>query len=146
MSSPPTPKVYHQLSTRRRHNVSGAPTNHTHAPTDRKAAAAMSSLDVKTEEQDDSAAPKKEVDQKALAEAMKFLSVGQDSNAAVKKTAEGGKKKDAEPPKPLLKVDAADVALLVEQLDLPKARATDLLRANEADVEKAMGAWVVAGV
>lgn len=109
---------------------------------DRKAAKAMSSLDVKTE--DEPAQPKKEVDQKALAEAMKFLSVGQDTGAT-KKAAEG-KKKDAEPPKPLVKVDQADVALLVEQLDLSKAKATKLLRANEADVRRAMVAWVEAGV
>lgn len=109
---------------------------------DRKAAAAMSSLDVKTD--DAPAAPKKEVDAKALAEAMKYLSVGQTDGGAAKKTE--AKKKEAEPAKPLVKVDQADVALLVEQLDLSKGRATELLRAHEADAGKAMSAWVEAGV
>ena len=77
---------------------------------DRKAAAAMSSLDVKTDEEP--AHAKKEVDQKALAEAMKYLNVGQES-AGKKKEKEGGEKKVVEAPKPLVKVDAGDVALLV---------------------------------
>lgn len=110
---------------------------------DRKAAQAMSSLDVKTDE-DDSSAPKKEVDTKALAEAMKYLSVGE---SAGKKDAGAAKKKEVEAPaKPLVKVDAADVALVVEQCDLSKAKATELLRAYGADVERAMRGWVVAGV
>lgn len=108
---------------------------------DRKAAAAMSSLDVKSEEEP--AQPKKEVDQKALAEAMKFLSVGEEKG---KKAAEaGGKKKDVEAPKPVIKVDQADVALVAEACDMNKVKATELLRRYDADAGKAMGAWVRAG-
>ena len=71
-----------------------------HAPTgtadDRKAAAALSSLDARD---DDSATGKKDVDTKALGEAMKNLNVD-------------GKTK-AEEKKKVVKVDAQDVALLV---------------------------------
>jgi len=60
---------------------------------DRKAAAALSSLDAR----EDDAAGKKEVDTKALGEAMKNLSVG----------------KDAEEKKKTVKIEPSDVALLV---------------------------------
>ncbi|EME50050.1 hypothetical protein DOTSEDRAFT_20438 [Dothistroma septosporum NZE10] len=103
---------------------------------DRKAAAALSSLDAKG---DDNAAPKKEVDLKALGEAMKNLDFSQGST---KPTA--AKKEKEEAPKPLVKVNPADVTLLVEQLDLSKAKAMDLLRAHDANAVKAMTAWVSA--
>ena len=72
---------------------------------DRKAAQAMSSLDAKGDE--DTAAPKKEVDLKALNDAMKNLGVGPEQ-----KKADTVKKEEA-PKKSLVKVDQADVALLV---------------------------------
>jgi hypothetical protein len=77
---------------------------------DRKAAAALSSLDAKV---DDDAAPKKEIDLKALNDAMKTLEV------ASKPAAAGGEKKQGEsgaPKKPLVKDDAADVGMLVSIL------------------------------
>ena len=73
---------------------------------DRKAAQAMSSLDNRATESD---APKKEVDLKALNDAMKNLGVAQEqksSSASATKKTEAAKK-------PLIKVDQADVALLV---------------------------------
>jgi len=75
-------------------------------------AAALDSLDNKTLS-DASSAPKKEIDLKALNDAMKAL----DSGAGGKKVsaaaaAAGGLKKDEGPAK-LIKVDAADVTLLV---------------------------------
>lgn len=84
-----------------------------HAPTgtaeDRKAAAALSSLDA----QDDEASGKKEVDTKALGEAMKNLSV---------KEKEGGAEK-----RKVVKIDSNDVTLLVcGQLQLVK-QGLDLL-------------------
>ncbi|KAF7190214.1 hypothetical protein HII31_08545 [Pseudocercospora fuligena] len=100
---------------------------------DRKAAQALSSLDAKV---NDDAGAKKEVDLKALGDALKNLD-GQNtqkSSAAVKK--------EEAPKKPLIKVAAEDVALLVEHLDLSKAKATDLLRAHDADPTRAMNAWV----
>lgn len=70
---------------------------------DRKAAQAMSSLDAKGEED---AAPKKEIDLKALNDAMKNLGV-----ASEQKKPDTVKKEEA--PKKLIKVDQADVTLLV---------------------------------
>ncbi|KAI8937751.1 hypothetical protein NX059_005451 [Plenodomus lindquistii] len=96
-----------------------------HAPTgtadDRKAAAALSTLDA----QDDTGV-KKEVDGKALDKAMKGLNV------------KGGKGED----KKNVKIEAADVTLLVSELELTKPKAIELLRAHEGDVVKAMRAFV----
>lgn len=72
---------------------------------DRKAAQALSSLDASGD--NDGSTSRKELDLKALNDAMKHLTTRQQDNskslAAVKK----------EEPKKLVKVDAADVALLV---------------------------------
>ncbi|KAF2856712.1 hypothetical protein T440DRAFT_474080 [Plenodomus tracheiphilus IPT5] len=96
-----------------------------HAPTgtadDRKAAAALSTLDA----QDDTSV-KKEIDGKALDKAMKGLSV------------KGGKGDD----KKSVKIEAGDVTLLVSELELSKQKATELLRANEGNAVKAMRAYV----
>lgn len=43
-----------------------------------------------------------------------------------------------------VKVEAADVALLVEELELPKPKATELLKRHEGDAVKAMRAYVAA--
>lgn len=72
---------------------------------DRKAAQAMSSLDATTNDE----APKKEVDQEALSKALKDFEISQ----APKKTNAGTVVKKEEAPKKIIKVDAADVALLV---------------------------------
>jgi len=75
---------------------------------DRKAAAAMNSLDTRGEEE---AKPKKEVDMKAVQEAMKNLDVGASASKTASQPATA--KKEEAPKKPAVKVDAADVALLV---------------------------------
>ena len=72
---------------------------------DRKAAQAMSSLDAKA---DEDAAPKKEIDLKALSDAMKNL--GEQTQKAPGAAA-GGKKDEVA--KKVVKVDAGDVTLLV---------------------------------
>lgn len=74
---------------------------------DRKAAAALSSLDVK--EDQDATPNKKEVDLKALGEAMKNLEFSQGGS---KKATSNETARKEEPPKKLIKVDAADVSLL----------------------------------
>jgi NACalpha-BTF3-like transcription factor len=98
-----------------------------HAPTstaeDRKAAAALSTLDT----QDDATA-KKDVDTKALDKAMKNLDV---------KAKKGEEKKT-------VKVEAGDVKLLVAELEVSKEKATEMLKGNEGSVVKAMGAYVSA--
>jgi len=75
---------------------------------DRKAAQAMSSLDTK---QDEDSGPKKEIDIKALNDAMKNLGGAQGQNKIAGGVA--AKNEEEEAPKKLVKVDQADVALLV---------------------------------
>ncbi|KKY37465.1 hypothetical protein UCDDA912_g02520 [Diaporthe ampelina] len=89
---------------------------------DRKAAAALSKLDAR----DDDVAGAS-VDQEGLSKAMNKLNVS--------KTAEN---KDAKK----VKVDAADVTLLVDELDLTKPKATELLKQHEGDAVKAMRAFI----
>ncbi|CAI9627365.1 hypothetical protein GT037_004382 [Alternaria burnsii] len=100
-----------------------------HAPTstaeDRKAAAALSTLDAPQEGDN---GPKKEVDGKALDKAMKGLNV--------KDKKEGDKKN--------VKIEAADVTLLVNELEVTKPKATELLRAHDGNAVKAMSAFVTA--
>ncbi|KAK6849543.1 hypothetical protein PG995_013376 [Apiospora arundinis] len=91
---------------------------------DRKAAAAMASMGANGAEDAGSAA----VDQEAASKAMKSL--GGDA-----------KKPDAAVQKKV-KVEAADVTLLVDQLDLTKPKATDLLKAHDGDAVKAMKAFI----
>jgi NACalpha-BTF3-like transcription factor len=95
---------------------------------DRKAASALASLDDIAN--DDAAASARNVDQDAVSKAMKTLGGG---SAAARKDA-----------KPTVKVDQADVALLVDELDLSKPKATELLKSNEGDAVKAMRAYVSA--
>ncbi|KAF2141029.1 uncharacterized protein K452DRAFT_288415 [Aplosporella prunicola CBS 121167] len=100
------------------------------APTsaeDRKTQAAMSKLDAPQNEDDTTG--KKDVDTEALEKATKNLDV------------KGGEKKP-EPAKKAVKVDQADVTLQVDQLDLTKPKATDLLKAHDADPVKAMTAFI----
>ncbi|ROW10807.1 hypothetical protein VPNG_05391 [Cytospora leucostoma] len=91
---------------------------------DRKAAAALSKLDTREDEGSASA------DQQAsLSEAMNKL---------------GGAPSKAEEKKDLrkVKVDAADVTLLVDELDLTKPKATELLKQHDGDAVKAMKAFI----
>ncbi|MCJ1401700.1 hypothetical protein MMC11_004917 [Xylographa trunciseda] len=116
----------------------GVDDDHPAAPAsahERKAAAVLSSLENRGEE-DDAATKKSNVDQKALGEAMSRLEVG-----GTGKTMEGKKGAEAVKKK-VVKVEQGDVALLVEELDLTKIKATELLRAHEGDAVKAMRAFV----
>ncbi|KAL2165375.1 hypothetical protein VTH06DRAFT_673 [Thermothelomyces fergusii] len=90
---------------------------------DRKAAAALSKLD-DTRADDEAAA--REVDQEAVKNAVNALGGG----AAPKKETK------------VVKVDAADVKLLVDELELPKTKATELLKAHDGDAVKAMKAYL----
>ncbi|RYP44399.1 hypothetical protein DL768_009131 [Monosporascus sp. mg162] len=97
---------------------------------DRKAAAALASLDAR----DDAAGAvdRSAVDQEAVSKAMKSLEGGGGAAAAEKKNKEVKK----------VKVEAADVALLVDELDLTKPKATELLKAHDGDAVKAMKAFI----
>ncbi|KAK3382956.1 hypothetical protein B0T24DRAFT_28737 [Lasiosphaeria ovina] len=101
---------------------------------DRKAAAALSKLDTHGE---DDAGPAREVDQEAVLNAMNSLGAG--GGGVGKLSAADDKKKEA---LRRVKVDAADVALLVDELDLSKAKATELLKAHEGDAVRAMRAFI----
>ncbi|KAI1435534.1 hypothetical protein GGR50DRAFT_656218 [Xylaria sp. CBS 124048] len=90
---------------------------------DRKAAAALASLDSSAE-----GAAGAEVDAAALSKATNNLSSARPVEKDVKK----------------VKVDAADVTLLVDQLDLPKTKAIELLKAYDGDAVRAMKAYVAA--
>uniref|UniRef100_UPI000B423618 HypK n=1 Tax=Thermochaetoides thermophila TaxID=209285 RepID=UPI000B423618 len=90
---------------------------------DRKAAAALSKLDAHA---DEDMAPAREVDQEAVKNAMSALSGASTEKKEVKK----------------VKVDPADVNLLVEELELSKAKATELLKAHDGDAIKAMKAYI----
>ncbi|KAI4692602.1 hypothetical protein J4E81_007018 [Alternaria sp. BMP 2799] len=99
-----------------------------HAPTgtadDRKAAAALSTLDAPQEGENGA---KKEVDGKALDKAMKGLNV---------KDKKEGEKKN-------VKIEAADLDEQVSELELTKPKATELLRAHDGNAVKAMTAFVM---
>ncbi|KAG9695939.1 hypothetical protein KCU95_g8397, partial [Aureobasidium melanogenum] len=64
----------------------------------------------------------------ALGKAMKNLDIASEDKAEVRN----------------VKVEMADVVLLAENLDVSRARATELLKANDADPVKAMRAWIAA--
>lgn len=142
---------------------------------DAKAAAALSSLDARGDD-DDKTGKKSEADQKALGEAMSRLAIlgdkSKESSGAGGSGAaesEAAKKADEEAAaaaalaekRRKVKVDAADVSLLVsvvgrcvrglrlmriqvEELELSKVKATELLKAHEGDAVKAMTAFVKA--
>ncbi|KAI1768166.1 hypothetical protein GGR53DRAFT_479250 [Hypoxylon sp. FL1150] len=89
---------------------------------DRKAAAAMASLDSRG----DDAGSSNTVDQEAVSKAMKNLGGSKAVEKEVKK----------------VKVDPADVALLVDELDLTKAKATELLKTHDGDAVEAIKAFI----
>ncbi|TQV96925.1 hypothetical protein V2A60_000436 [Cordyceps javanica] len=95
---------------------------------DRKAANALANLD---DTRDDAGASSASVDLAAINKATKggaATSTASNKDAAYKN----------------VKVDAADVALLVEELELPRPKATELLKRHQGDAVKAMRAYVSA--
>ncbi|KAK0747962.1 hypothetical protein B0T21DRAFT_279754 [Apiosordaria backusii] len=91
---------------------------------DRKAAAALSNLDSSSAAENDTA----QVDKAAATNALNSVS---EKKAPVEA-----------PAKSKVKVDAADVALLVDQLELTKARATELLKQHDGDAVKTIKAFL----
>ncbi|PNP51884.1 hypothetical protein THARTR1_07653 [Trichoderma harzianum] len=91
---------------------------------DRKAASALAALDTPTDSS--SAAAPTNLDQEAVTKAMRALNAAPASATAKKN---------------VVKVDPADVALLVDQLDVVKAKATELLKAHDGDAVAVMRAW-----
>ncbi|KAJ5675504.1 hypothetical protein N7462_008401 [Penicillium macrosclerotiorum] len=109
---------------------------------DRKAAAALSALN-NSAVTGDVSFPRgpSAADQEALSKAMSRLEVAAGSNTE-KRTAFDSQKKESEVKKKAVKIAAADVALLADQLDLHKNKATELLKANEGDITRAMRAFI----
>lgn len=107
---------------------------------DRKAASALANLDASNT--DDSST--QNIDQDAINQAMKRLGGASAIDAIPKPstTAAAAASKSAAPPAKAVKVDAADVTLLVNELELPKPKATELLKAHEGDAVKAIRAYV----
>lgn len=109
---------------------------------DRKAAAAMSSLERRGGDDEDAAAkPNKEIDQEALGKAISRLELA-DKASTVAAVERKTKEKEEVEKRAKIKVDQTDVALLVEELDLSKVKATELLKANEGDAVTAMRGFV----
>ena len=109
---------------------------------DRKAASALASLDAGGPSSSPSssasaAAAAAAVDSEAVSKAMKNL--GASSAAAAEKS-----KQSKAPAGKSVKVDQADVALLVDELEVSKVRATEMLRSCEGDAVKAMREFVTA--
>ncbi|KAJ5095982.1 hypothetical protein NUU61_005338 [Penicillium alfredii] len=113
---------------------------------DRKAAAALSSLNTTELGTDASAKPPPSADQEALGKAMSRLEIATGHDTGRKQAADA-QNKDAEVVKEkAVKVAAADVTLLVDQLDMNKNKATELLKAHDGDATKAMRAFVTPSV
>ncbi|KAG5951325.1 hypothetical protein E4U53_003321 [Claviceps sorghi] len=89
---------------------------------DRKAASALASLDAAGLDETTG-----EVDREAVTLAMRSL---------------GARSGPAKAQAKNVKVDEADVALLVGELEVSRGRATELLRAHDGDAVGAMRAWV----
>ena len=108
---------------------------------DRKAAAAMSSLETRGGEEEPK--PNKQIDQEALGKAISRLELA-DKGGKVTPGEKGKSEKDKEEreKRAKIKVDQADVGLLVEELDLNKIKATELLRAHDGDAVKAITAFI----
>ncbi|SPO02152.1 uncharacterized protein DNG_04825 [Cephalotrichum gorgonifer] len=94
---------------------------------DRKAASALANLNAEPSPQGNG-----NVDQAAVSAAMKKLG--------------GGKGGVSLPIRGNVKIEQADVALLVEQLDLAKGKATELLKSNDGNAVKALRAFVQGNV
>ncbi|KKA28235.1 hypothetical protein TD95_002419 [Thielaviopsis punctulata] len=90
---------------------------------DRKTASALASMDAVANE---SAKPAAAVDQDAMNKAVKGLSKNGTTRTAAK----------------AVKVNQADVLLLVEQLELTKSKATELLKQHDGSAVKAMAAYI----
>ncbi|KAJ5582605.1 hypothetical protein N7535_001225 [Penicillium sp. DV-2018c] len=114
---------------------------------DRKAAAALSSLnttEITTDGNPAGAQLTAGVDQEALGKAMGRLEIAAGQGSVGKQT--GGATADLVKKKAAVKVDQADIALLVDQLDLTKPKATELLKANDGDAMKAIRAFIAPSV
>ncbi|KAJ5778113.1 hypothetical protein N7520_001359 [Penicillium odoratum] len=109
---------------------------------DRSAAAALSSLH--SNEIGATASPTRgpsSADQEALGRAMSRLEIASGHGAGEKHPGTA-LNNGVEVKKKVVKISAADVTFLVNQLELSKNKATDLLRASDGDVTLALRAFL----
>ena len=116
---------------------------------DRKAAAAMNALESsRTADNEDNQKPTQKIDANAISDAISRLELATKSGkSAVEDPNEERRKKREEEQKERerrakIKVDQADVNILVQECDLSKTKAKELLQAHEGDFEKALRAFV----
>ncbi|OJJ44544.1 hypothetical protein ASPZODRAFT_100520 [Penicilliopsis zonata CBS 506.65] len=119
---------------------------------DRKAAAALSALntnDIGADADASSAAkPPSSADQEALGKAMSRLEIAAGGAQAGNRTGKTQQKQvvDQGAKKKPVKVSTEDVNLLVDQLDLSKIKATELLKANEGDIKQAIRSFIAPAI
>ncbi|GFF54104.1 hypothetical protein IFM47457_01152 [Aspergillus lentulus] len=116
-------------------SIEGSPPAHAE---DRKAAAALSSLHT-NEIGAESGNKSSSADQEALGKAMSRLEIAPGTDAAARTV---DAKKTQAVTKKAVKVSAEDVNLLVQELDLSKIKATELLKAHDGDARKAIRAFI----
>ncbi|PTB65933.1 hypothetical protein BBK36DRAFT_1203169 [Trichoderma citrinoviride] len=110
------------------------PTQSSGTAEDRKAASALADLDAPASSAAD-ASSANNVDHEAVSKAVSSLPANKTaSSSSATTTAPGAAAKKT------VKVDAADVALLVDQIEVTKARATELLKAHDGDAVAALRA------
>lgn len=103
---------------------------------DRKAASALANLDSSADGTADA-----NVDQDAVSKAMKNLRPGTKASAAASLNNQSSA---SSAPAKNIKVDPADVTLLIDELEIPKAKATELLKNHDGDAVSALRAYVKA--
>ncbi|KEF63218.1 uncharacterized protein A1O9_01195 [Exophiala aquamarina CBS 119918] len=115
---------------------------------DRKAAAALNSLNANEMSQENGETANKQpsaADQEALGKAMSRLEIA----SGVSKKKDDPKKAEAKKEvevKKKVKVAAEDVTFLVDELELSKAKATELLRAHDGNAIQAIKAYITPAI
>ncbi|OAP62239.1 hypothetical protein AYL99_04442 [Fonsecaea erecta] len=112
---------------------------------DRKAAAALNSLnanEMSTENGEGGTRQPSAADQEALGKAMSRLEIASGVGKKKEDTTKTQAKKEVEVKKKV-KIAAEDVNLLVEELDLSKTKATELLRSHDGNATLALKAFII---
>ncbi|KAF9885824.1 hypothetical protein FE257_012296 [Aspergillus nanangensis] len=111
---------------------------------DRKAAAALSALNPNVIASDSGSGAKQpsSADQEALGKAMSRLEIAAGQDSSKKQTIPAAQKEAEVVRKKAVKVTSEDINLLVEQLDLTKIKATELLKLHDGDAKKALIAFI----
>ncbi|RKF79781.1 hypothetical protein GcC1_043001 [Golovinomyces cichoracearum] len=116
---------------------------------DRKAAAALSSIDDKSREEIGTSSSRHDIDHEAVRKAMERLSgvgsraaSGTEKGTTSRKGETNSNNADVSNPVKSTKVNAADVALIVEELELSKVKATQLLKSFGGDIKKTLRTYI----